>query len=59
MRTFYVIKNFTSDSEKYISVNHQWDSWRMCMEFQTKKDAIIYGIENSLGLCIIQEVINL
>ena len=56
MRTFYVIKNFTS--ETFISINYKWESWNMCMEFETKQDAINYGIENSLGLCIIEEVID-
>ena len=57
MKTFYVIKNFTS--ETFMSVNHQWDDWNMCMEFETKQDAIDFGIEKSLGLCVIQEVVNL
>jgi hypothetical protein len=57
MRTFYVIKNFTS--ETFISINYKWEGWNLCMEFETKQDAINYGIENSLGLCIIQEVIDL
>ena len=55
MRTFYVIKNFTS--LEYISVNDKWDDWNMCREFETKQDAIDYGIENSLGMCVIEEVI--
>ena len=54
---FYVIKNFTS--ETFMSVNHQWDDWNMCKEFETKQDAIDFGIENSIGLCVIQEVVNL
>jgi len=57
METFYVIKNFISKT--YISVNYEWDDWNMCKEFETKQDAIDYGIENSLGLCVIEEVINL
>ena len=57
MRTFYVIKNLTS--LQYISVNDKWDDWNMCREFETKQDAIDYGLENSLGLCVIEEIINL
>ena len=56
MRIFYVIKNFTS--ENFISVDDKWDDWNMCREFQTKQDAVNYGIENGLGLCIIEEVID-
>lgn len=56
MKTFYVIENFIS--KKYISVNYEWDDWNMCKEFETKQDAIDYGIENSLGLCVIEEVID-
>lgn len=57
MRTFYVIKNFTAGT--FISINYKWEGWNLCMEFETKQDAINYGIENNLGLCIIQEVIDL
>ena len=56
MRVFYVIKNFIS--QKYISVNDGWDEWNMCREFETRKDAEDYGFENSLGLCVIEEVID-
>ena len=56
MRTFYIIKNLTS--LQYISMYHKWDDWNMCKEFETKQDAIDYGIENSLGMCVIEEVIN-
>ena len=56
MRIFYVIKNFTS--ENFISVDDKWDDWNMGREVQTKQDAVNHGIENGLGLCIIQEVID-
>jgi hypothetical protein len=56
MRTFYVIKNFTS--ETFMSINYKWEGWNLCMEFETKQDAIDYGIENNLGLCVIEEVID-
>lgn len=57
MRVFYVIKNFTSG--KFISVNHKWEDWNLCMEFKTKQDAVNYGIENNLGLCVIEKVIDI
>ena len=57
MRTFYVIKNFTS--LQYISIEDKWDDWNMCREFETKQDAIDYGVKNSLGMCVIEEVIDL
>lgn len=56
MRTFYVIKDFFA--KNYISVNDEWDDWDMCKEFETKQDAIDYGFENSLGLCVIEELID-
>ena len=56
MRTFYVIKNFISKT--YLSVNDGWDEWNMCKEFETKQDAEDYAFENSLGLCVIEEVID-
>ena len=56
MRVFYVIKNFISKT--YLSVNDGWDEWNMCKEFETKQDAEDYAFENSLGLCVIEEVID-
>jgi hypothetical protein len=56
MRTFYVIKNLTS--LQYISIEDKWDDWNMSKEFETKQDAIDYGIETNLGMCVIEEVIN-
>ena len=55
MRKFYVIKNVVS--KKYLTYDGEWDEWDLCKEFETKQDAEDYGFENSLGLCIIEELI--